>query len=122
MPASSIAGAIGGLADLPHIHIVDVGANPLAGIKGPYQALLDDGLASLVGFEPDTAAFDELQAIKGPRQKYLPVAVGDGKRHQFRICNMSGMNSLLPPNLDLLNLVHRHGLWAQVKTLVDVDT
>jgi hypothetical protein len=32
------------------------------------------------------------------------------------------MNSLLAPNFDLLNLVHRHGAWAQVMSVVDVDT
>jgi FkbM family methyltransferase len=122
MAGSSIANVIGGLAELPFIKIVDVGANPLAGIKGPYQALIDNSLASLVGFEPDPAVFDELQAIKGQRQTYLPLAVGDGKRHQFRICQMSGMNSLLAPNFDLLDLVHCHGAWAKVMSLVDVDT
>jgi FkbM family methyltransferase len=122
MAGSSIAEVIGSLAVLPSINIVDVGANPLAGIKGPYQTLIDANLASLVGFEPDPTVFDELQAIKGPRQTYLPLAVGDGKRHQFRLCQMSGMNSLLAPNFDLLNLVHRHGAWAQVMSVVDVDT
>jgi FkbM family methyltransferase len=122
MARSSIADVIGGLTVLPFINIVDVGANPLAGIKGPYQTLIDANLASLVGFEPDPTVFDELQAIKGPRQTYLPLAVGDGKRHQFRLCQMSGMNSLLAPNFDLLNLVHRHGAWAQVMSVVDVDT
>jgi FkbM family methyltransferase len=122
MAGSLIEDVIGGLADLPLINIVDVGANPLAGIKAPYQILIDNSLASLVGFEPDATVFDELQRIKGPRQKYLPLAVGDGKRHQLRICQMSGMNSLLAPNFDLLNLLHLHGPWAQVETLVDVET
>jgi FkbM family methyltransferase len=122
MAGSSIAGAIGGLAALPPINIVDVGANALAGIQGPYQPLIDNSLASLVGFEPDPRVFGELQAIKGPRQTYLPLAVGDGKRHQLRICQMSGMNSLLAPNFDLLDLVHCHGIWAKVVSVVDVDT
>jgi FkbM family methyltransferase len=122
MAGSSIEDVIGGLVDLPLINIVDVGANPLAGIKAPYQILIDNSLASLVGFEPDATVFDELQGIKGPRQRYLPLAVGDGKRHQLRMCQMSGMNSLLAPNFDLLNLLHLHGPWAQVETLVDVET
>jgi FkbM family methyltransferase len=122
MAAPSIVDIIGRSADLPLISIVDVGANPLSGSKGPYQTLVDNSLASLVGFEPDPEAFDKLQAIKGPRETYLPVAVGDGNCHQFRICAMSGMNSLLAPNFDLLNLVHLHGFWAQVRTLIDVDT
>src|ERR1700692_2296216 len=112
MAGSSIEDVIGGLVERPLINIVDVGANPLAGIKAPYQILIDNSSASLVGFEPDATVFDELQAIKGPRQKYFPLAVGDGKRHQLRICRMSGMNSLLTPNFELLNLVHLHGAWV----------
>jgi FkbM family methyltransferase len=122
MAEPSIVDIIGRPSDLALINIVDVGANPLSGTKGPYQMLVDNGLASLVGFEPDPEAFEKLQAIKGPRETYLPVAVGDGNCHQFRICAMSGMNSLLAPNFALLNLVHLHGLWAQVRTLVDVNT
>src|SRR5450432_2626978 len=98
MAVPSIVDVIGRPADLSLINIVDVGANPLSGAKGPYQMLVDRSLASLVGFEPDPAAFDQLQAIKGPGERYVPVAVGDGKRHQFRICAMSAMNSLLSPN------------------------
>ena len=122
MAGSSIADVIGGLGVLPSIRIVDVGANPLAGVQGPYQTLIDNNLASLVGFEPDPTVFDELQAIKGKAQTYLPLAVGDGKRHQLRICQMSGMNSLFAPNFALLDLVHCHGLWAKVVSVVDVDT
>jgi FkbM family methyltransferase len=117
-----IVDVIGCPADLQLINIVDVGANQLLGVKGPYQCLVDTGLASLVGFEPDPEAFKNLQMIKGPRETYLPVAVGDGKHHQYRICRMSGMNSLLAPNFDLLNLVHCHGPWAEVLNVVDVDT
>jgi FkbM family methyltransferase len=118
----SIVDVIGCPADLPLINIVDVGANPLTGSKGPYQMLVDNSLASLVGFEPDPACFNQLEAIKGPREVYFPVAVGDGNRHQLRICAMSGMNSLLPPNFDLLNLVHYHGAWAQVRSVIDFET
>jgi FkbM family methyltransferase len=129
MAAASIVDIIGGRAGLPliDIKIVDVGANALPEMNGtayemPYRSLLDNSLASLVGFEPDPKAFEELQAIKGPHETYLPVAVGDGKRGKLRICNMSGMNSLLAPNFDLLNLLHRHGPWAQVRNVIDVDT
>jgi FkbM family methyltransferase len=122
MAVPSIVDIIGVPADLQRIGIVDVGANPQFGVKGPYEVLLDRDLASLVGFEPDLSALSKLQAIKGPRETYLPVVVGDGKRHQYRICAMSGMNSLLAPNLDLLNLLHLHGPWAQVRAVVDVDT
>ncbi len=122
MAALSMVDIIGGPSVLPPIRIVDVGANPLGDVKPPYQALLDESVASLIGFEPDPAAFAKLQSNLAKDRIYLPFAVGDGGRHQFRICAMSGMNSLLPPNFDLLNLLHLHGLWAEVKTIVDVDT
>jgi len=37
------------------VDVVDVGANPIDGIA-PYQRLLDDGLARVVGFEPNLDA------------------------------------------------------------------
>jgi FkbM family methyltransferase len=104
------------------INIVDVGANPLTGVKGPYQTLVDRGVACVVGFEPDPQAFAQLEAIKGPRETYLPLAVGDGGRHTLRLCAMSGMNSLLEPNFALLDLLHFHGAWAKVQGTIDVNT
>ncbi len=107
--------------NLPVIEIVDIGANPLAG-KPPYQTLLDSSSARLIGFEPDPEPFAKLQMARGPLETYLPHAVGDGRRHTLRICSMSGMNSLLEPNLRLLDLLHFHGAWARVVRSVEVDT
>jgi FkbM family methyltransferase len=122
VPSHSILNLLRESTQLPPIHIVDVGANPLADVKPPYQRLMDGGAAALVAFEPDPVAFEKLKALKQTHATYLPVAVGDGKPHRLRICQMSGMNSLLAPNFDLLNLTHRHGIWAQVKDVVDVYT
>jgi FkbM family methyltransferase len=107
-------------AEVPEVRIVDVGANPLGGRKAAYQPLLDKGLASLVGFEPDPAAFAKLRP--GPRETYIPQAVGDGATHTLRICAMSGMNSLFEPDLAMLDLLHRHGQWARVVRTLEVDT
>jgi FkbM family methyltransferase len=122
VPNRSILDLLRDSIQLPPIHIVDVGANPLADVKPPYQGLMDDGAAALVAFEPDPVAFEQLKALKQPLATYLPVAIGDGKAHRLRICQMSGMNSLLAPNFDLLNLTHRHGIWAKVQDVVDVYT
>jgi protein O-GlcNAc transferase len=70
--------------------------------------LIDNGLASLVGFEPDRACFDKLQAIKGPRESYYPSLSATERPISFAFCRMSGMNSLLAPNFDLPNLLIRH--------------
>jgi FkbM family methyltransferase len=122
MATQPLVDVLGGMSTLPPLNIVDVGANPLADVKPPYQVLIDQGMASVVGFEPDPEPFEKLQALKGARETYLPYAVGDGGRHQLRVCAMSGMNSLLPPNFELLNLLHLHGHWAEVKALLDVET
>src|SRR5260221_7818888 len=56
--------------------IVDVGANPIDGAP-PYQPMLDRQLCTVVGFDPQAAAFELLQD-RGPLETYLPYAVGDG--------------------------------------------
>lgn len=103
------------------IRIVDVGANPLAGAP-PYQRLLDEKLARVVGFEPNPDALAQLHAQAGSQETYLPYAVGDGQTHTLRLCQMSGMSSLLEPNFPLLNLLHYHGIWAEIKERVELST
>lgn len=122
MAASSIIELLSAQAEVPQIRVVDVGANPLLGQKGPYQPLVEAGAASVLGFEPDPEAFAELEAIQGPGERFLPLAVGDGRTHTLRICRMSGMNSLLEPDASLLEHLHHHRRWGQVVRTVDVPT
>lgn len=103
------------------VDVVDVGANFL-GDPPPYHALLEGGRARLVGFEPNPDALAVLEARKGPHEVYLPHAVGDGRTHTLRLCAMSGMSSLLPPNFALLDLTHFHGGWARIEREVEVRT
>lgn len=103
------------------IDIVDIGANYL-GYDAPYMPLLDQKIAHLVGFEPNPQALAILNKRKGTREKYLPYAVGDGNRHQLRLCKMSGMSSLFEPDFTYLNYFHYHPKWAEVVERVDVDT
>lgn len=122
MTAETLVDLLKDAVDVPPLSIVDVGANPLTGRKGPYQRLVDAGQATLIGFEPDPEAFAKLQAMQAPGETYLPRAIGDGRRHELRICQMSGMNSLLEPNFALLDLLHYHGPWAKVLRRIPVDT
>lgn len=122
MSVSRLVDIIGGHALLPSISIVDVGANPETGNKGPYHPLVEGGLATLIGFEPDPGPFARLRAMQTPGETLLPYAVGDGRRHLLRLCAESGMNSLLAPNFDLLDLTHLHGGWAQVRQVEEVET
>lgn len=105
----------------PRLRVVDIGANPINEVP-PYTALLRAGQAEVVGFEPHPEALAELNAKKGPNERYLPFAVGDGGRHVLRVCASSGMTSLLPPNVELLSYFHGFPQWAQVVREVEVDT
>lgn len=83
--------------------IVDIGANPIDG-DPPYQPMLQAGLCTVTGFEPQREALAELQRRKGPLETYLPHAVGDGGTHTLHICRASGMTSLFPPDAATLEL------------------
>jgi hypothetical protein len=87
------------------VDVVDVGANPIDG-TAPYQRLLDDGVARLVGFEPNLDALTTLNERKGPNETYLPFAVADGRNHKIRYCIAPGMTSLLEPNAELYRYFH----------------
>ena len=83
----------------PHqlTHVLDIGANPIDG-DPPYQQMLEAGLCAVTGFEPQRSALDELNRKKGPNERYLPYAVGDGQSHLLNICRWSGMTSLFEPD------------------------
>lgn len=83
--------------------VVDIGANPIDG-DPPYKAMLAAGLCSVTGFEPQVEALAELNRRKGPRERYLPYAVGDGREHTMHVCREPGMSSLLPPDPERLAL------------------
>jgi FkbM family methyltransferase len=82
---------------------VDVGANPIDG-EPPYAPMLAAGLCRVTGFEPQETALLELQHKKGPDERYLPYAVGDGSARTLNICRASGMTSLLEPDQATLGL------------------
>ena len=109
------------LTPLPRIKIVDIGANPIDGAP-PYAPLMRNGLADVVGFEPNPEALAALQARKGPNEIYLPHAVGDGGRHELKFCRASGMTSLLDPNAELLDLFHGFAQWSEVLGREPIDT
>jgi FkbM family methyltransferase len=77
--------------------VVDVGANPL-GDAPPYQAMLQNGVCRVTGFDPHPSALPQLEAEKGSNEIYLPYAVGDGTPHVLNICRGMGFASLLQPD------------------------
>lgn len=83
--------------------IVDVGANPIDG-KPPYQAMLEEGLCSVVGFEPQPDALAMLNVRKGATETYLPYVIGDGSEQTLHLCWAPGMTSLLKPDAHMMGL------------------
>lgn len=77
--------------------IVDIGANPIDG-EPPYRKLLEAGWCRVTGFEPQPDALDRLNRLKGPNERYLDCAIGDGTEAELKICQASGMTSLLEPS------------------------
>ena len=101
--------------------IVDVGANPIDG-EPPYKAMLAAGLCEVIGFEPQAEALARLEQKKGPRERYLPHALGDGTRQMLNVCALEGMTSLLVPDPAHLALFNLFPIWGQVKNQIPVDT
>ena len=101
--------------------IVDVGANPIDG-DPPYKAMLAAGLCEVIGFEPQAEALARLERQKGPHERYLPYALGDGTRATLNICELEGMTSLLVPDPSHLALFNLFPIWGKVKNQVAVDT
>jgi len=85
--------------------VVDIGANPIDG-DPPYKGMLGKGLCTIVGFEPQESALALLNQRKGPRETYLPYAVGDGAPCTLHVCRAPGMTSLLKPDVHMLSLFH----------------
>jgi FkbM family methyltransferase len=83
--------------------VVDIGANPIDG-DPPYKTMLAAGLCRVTGFEPQEMALAELLHKKGPNERYLPDAVGDGGDHFLKICRATGMTSLFEPDPNTLEL------------------
>ena len=83
--------------------VVDIGANPI-GTMPPYKPMLDKGICTVVGFDPQRSAIDLLKQRTGSLETYLPYAVADGSDHTLYTCNAPGMTSILKPDPQSLSL------------------
>src|ERR1700745_1968334 len=94
--------------------IVDVGANPIDG-DPPYKAMLAAGLCEVIGFEPQAEALARLEQRRGPHERNLTYALGDGTETTLNICELEGMTSLKVPEPRHLALFNLFPIWGQVK-------
>jgi len=101
--------------------IVDIGASPVDG-RAPYKEMLDYGLCTVTGFEPQERPFAFLEQSKGPLERYLPHVVGDGREHRLKITRAEGMTSLLTPDENQLRLFSPFPEWGSVVEERDVQT
>jgi FkbM family methyltransferase len=100
------------------LNVVNVGASDMGNsIPEPYESLHKAGRCRIIGFEPNETECQNLTQTKSDHEVYLPYAIGDGSVHTYRYCQFFGMNSLLNPNMKLLNETHHHGqLGTVIKT------
>lgn len=88
----------------PSIEVLDAGASLLEG-SPVYTPLIERGLATVTGFEPDP---DQYQRLLNERAdsiyRWHPHFLGDGKKHTFYTTQAPGCMSLLKPNLALTAL------------------
>lgn len=106
-----------GLKEFPLV--VDVGASK---VEAPqkYEGMVDAGYLTLVGFEPDSALFQNLES--NANRCYLPYAIGDGKTGCFNVCRQPGMNSLLEPDYRWLDQFPMFSEWAKIGSTIEVKT
>jgi FkbM family methyltransferase len=104
------------------VKVVDLGADRRVGGAPPYAPLSEAGRTEVVGFEPNPDAFAHLQAAKGPRETFLPHAVGDGATHALHVCRAPGMTSLFAPDPAVLDLFHGFPEWGRVVRVETVRT
>jgi FkbM family methyltransferase len=85
------------------ISILDIGANSQGEGTEPYYGLAQQGMARVIGFEPDAKGCAELNQMYGARgDRYFPHFVGDGSPRVFHETNWALTGSLYPPNVALL--------------------
>jgi FkbM family methyltransferase len=110
------------LPNRPIINIVDVGAMFIEEDPSPFAKLIEAGIAKIVGFEPVQAECDKLNSKAAQGSRYLPYAIGDGRKRTFHICNFPMTSSLYEPNTALLEKFHNLENVTRVVQRVEIQT
>jgi FkbM family methyltransferase len=92
----------------PPVRVVDVGAAEYG--KDPYASLTEQGLCEVVGFEPNAANCERRNAAAPKTHRYLPHALGDGRKRRFYECENPLTSSLYRPNDTMLHEFSRLAL------------
>lgn len=87
------------------IQVVDVGAAPNSSSPEPYQFLINQGVARVIGFEPDERACSDLNSqFDGTQNQCFPYFVGDGTERTFHTLSSPLCSSLYPPNRAVIDM------------------
>jgi FkbM family methyltransferase len=106
----------------PQMTAVDIGAMLLAGQIDPLARLSQLGLLRVIGFEPQPAECQKLNALRRPGRQYLPHAVANGERRKFYVTNTGMTSSLLRPNLEFVGRFNNLAELMQVVATPEIDT
>jgi FkbM family methyltransferase len=110
------------IVTVPGMTAVDIGAMLVTGTADPFLRLSNLGRLNVIGFEPQPAECQKLNALALRGRRYLPYAVADGKRRTFHITNTGMTSSLLRPNLRLAQLFNNLAQLMQVVATAQIDT
>ena len=106
----------------PVMTAVDIGAMLLDGHGDPFARLNQLGRLNVIGFEPQPAECEKLNALALPGRRYLPYAVANGMRRSFYVTNTGMTSSLLRPNLKFAQLFNNLAELMQVVETPLIDT
>ncbi len=106
----------------PLMTAVDIGAMLLEGDVDPLVRLNKLGRLNVIGFEPQAAECEKLNALALPGRRYLPYAVANGMRRSFYVTNTGMTSSLLRPNLRIAQLFNNLAELMQVVATPLIDT
>lgn len=93
------------------INIADIGASSHGQLTEPYAPLMQAGVATVIGFEPDPQAHKQLcdMYADNTAYRYLPYFVGKGGDATFYETNWFMTGSLYKPNKPLLDAFFQLG-------------
>ncbi len=107
--------------DLASMVFVDVGAAPTSK-PAFFQNLADRNRATVIGFEPDTAACEKMNARARFGSIFHPVFIGRGGPAKFYETTFGYTSSLYPPNIKLAERFSNLADYVAVKQIFDVQT
>ncbi|MGI9436260.1 MAG: FkbM family methyltransferase [Geminicoccaceae bacterium] len=87
------------------IRITDIGAMSL-GEEECWDRLVERGMATLLGFEPQAEECKRCNAQSGEGYQYLQEAVGDGEVWPFHQCRFAATSSIFEPDLAFVSQFH----------------